>query len=106
MSGGQGFPVEEVDGLLDIIEDLLPIGWDNVTECHCTYYPGLGHTKEFLKHKFSLLYNHKKPTGDPTCSASMHRAKRAWERALRRRWMCPMANISILMIFMFKRLLH
>ena len=83
MSRGRGFTEAEVDGLLDVIEELLPIGpndWDRVTERHCTYYPGLGRTRESLKRKFASLYNHKKPTGDPTCPATVRRAKRVWER--------------------------
>ena len=83
MSRGRGFTQAELDGLLDIIEDLLPIGpndWDRLAERHCTYYPGLGRSRESLKRKFALLYNHKKPTGDPTCPATVRRAKRVWER--------------------------
>ena len=83
MSRGRGFTEAEVDGLLDVIEDLLPISpndWDRVAERHCTYYPGLGRTRESLKRKFASLYNHKKPTGDPTCPATVHRAKQVWER--------------------------
>ena len=42
---GRGYTVAEIECLLEIIEDILPIGpddWDNVTQRHCSYYPGLG----------------------------------------------------------------
>lgn len=82
MSRGRGFTDAEIDSLLDVVEEILPIGpndWDRVAERHCTYYPGLGRTRESLKRKFASLYNHKKPTGDPTCPAVVRRAKRVWE---------------------------
>ena len=83
MSRGRGFTVAEIDCLLEIINDVLPIGpndWDRVTERHCTFYPGLGRTRESLRRKFASLYNHKKPTGDPSCPVYVRNAKRIFER--------------------------
>jgi hypothetical protein len=72
MSLGHGFTIAEIDCLLEIIDKVLPIGpddWDIVTECHVSFYLGLGRSRESLHHKFSTLYNHKKPTNNPTCPA-------------------------------------
>jgi hypothetical protein len=83
MSRGRGFTIAEIDSLLEIIEEVLPIGpndWDRVTERHITFYPGLGRTRESLRRKFASLYNHKKPTGDPTCPVYVRNAKRIFER--------------------------
>jgi hypothetical protein len=83
MSCGHGFTIAEIDCLLEIINDVLPIGpddWDIVTERHVSFYPGLGRCCESLRRKFSSLYNHKKPTGDPTCPAYVHDAKNFFER--------------------------
>ena len=83
MSRGRGFTVAEIDCLLEIIDDVLPIGpndWDRVTERHCTFYPGLGRTRESLRRKFASLYNHKKPTGDPSCPVYVRNAKHIFER--------------------------
>jgi hypothetical protein len=82
MSHGHGFTIAEIDCLLEIIDEVLPIGpndWDRVTKRHVSFYPGLGQTRESLRRKFSSLYNHKKPTGDPTCPAYIRNAKRIWE---------------------------
>ena len=83
MSRGRGFTAAEIDCLLEIIDNVLPIGpndWDRVTERHCTIYPGLGRTRESLRRKFASLYNHKKPAGDPSCPVSVRNAKRIFER--------------------------
>jgi len=83
MSRGRGFTVAEIDSLLEIIDDVLPIGpndWDRVTERHCTFYPGLGRTRESLQRKFASLYNHKKPTGDPSCPVYVRNAKHIFKR--------------------------
>ena len=54
MPHGCSFSAAEIDDLLDIIEDVLPIGpddLDTVTEHHITYYPGLGQTCKSLRQK-------------------------------------------------------
>jgi hypothetical protein len=82
MSRGCGFSESEVACLLEIIEEILPIGWnewDRVTECHCLNNPEYSWTSKSLKHKFPALYNHKKPTGDPTCPPYMQNAKQILE---------------------------
>jgi len=82
MSRGRGYTIAEIDCLLEIIEDILPIGrndWDRVTQCHSSYYPGHSRTCEMLKRKFVSLYNHKKPTGDPSCPPHVQNAKRIWD---------------------------
>jgi len=79
---GRAYTDSEVDSLLDTIESILPRcanHWENVRITHASYYPDLGRTTESLKRKFAMLYNSKKPTGDPTCPLQVRRAKRAWE---------------------------
>lgn len=69
------------DCLLKIIKDTLPIGpndKDQVTACHCMFYPGCGWMHDSLKHKFSFLYNHKMPMDDPTCPVYVQ----TWSKSL------------------------
>ena len=83
MSRGHGFIIAEIDCLLEIIEDVLPIGpndWDRSTERHCTFYPGLGWMRKSLRRKFASLDNHKKPTGNPTCPVYVRNTKRIFDR--------------------------
>ena len=82
MSQGRGYTVAEINCLIEIVEEILPIGpndWDRVTQRHCSYYPGNGRTRETLKRKFASLYNHKKPTGDQNHPLYMRNAKRIWD---------------------------
>ena len=79
---GPGFSEDETAALLDVIEDILPNcpnDWERVTEAHRISFPDLKRTTKSLKRKFEALYNHRKPTGDPTCPVSVRRAKQIWE---------------------------
>ena len=79
---GPGFSEDETAALLDVIEDILPNcpnDWERVTEAHRISFPDLKRTTKSLKRKFEALYNHKKPTGDPTCPVIVRRAKQIWE---------------------------
>jgi len=52
MSIGRGFTQVEIDCLLKIIKDILPIGpnnWDRGPECHCSFYPGIGWIHKSLR---------------------------------------------------------
>lgn len=78
---GRSFSKSEIDSLLEIIEELLPIGmneWEAVLDRHLTRYPDLDRTKDSIKRKFASLYNSKKPTGDPTCPPQVRNAKRIY----------------------------
>lgn len=75
---GKGFSKGEIDHLLEIIEDICPIGpgpWERVAERHILLYPNLDRTKDSLRKKFASLYNNKIPTGDPRCPANVRKAK-------------------------------
>ena len=79
---GPGFSEDETAALLDVIEDILPNcpnDWERVTEAHRISFPDLKRNIKSLKRKFEALYNHKKPTGDPTCPVIVRRAKQIWE---------------------------
>ena len=82
MSRGHCYTIAKIDCLLEIIEDILPIGpndLDRVIQLHSSYYAGQGQTCKTLKRKFVSLYNHKKSTGDPTCPPHMKNVKRIWD---------------------------
>ena len=64
-SRGRGFTTTEVENLLEIIEEILPIGqneWDAVLHRHESRYPDHDRTRDSLKRKFVSLYNSKKPS--------------------------------------------
>ena len=50
-----------------------------MTQHHTAYYPGHGRTRKTLQRKFASLYNHKKPTGDPSYPPHVKSAKRIWD---------------------------
>ena len=80
---GPGFSEEEVAALLETIDEVLPNSpndWERVTASHLLLFPDLKRNTKSLKHKFESLYNHKKPTGDPTCPVSVRKAKLIWEQ--------------------------
>jgi len=80
---GKSFSKAELESLLEIIEEALPIGmneWEAVLERHLTRYPDSERTRESIKRKFASLYNSKKPTGDPTCPPIVRAAKRTYNK--------------------------
>ena len=79
--GGRGasFSERELESLLDILEEHLPVGgdeWDAVCRVHNTRYPDTNRTTDSLRRKFALLYRKKAPTGDPRIPSSTLRAKK------------------------------
>jgi hypothetical protein len=75
---GQKYYKDEIDGLLDRIEDILPIGpqeWDDVSEAHTDRFPLKNRDTISLRRKFNEFVNSKKPTGDPNCPPHIKRAK-------------------------------
>ena len=55
---GSNFTAVELDGLLDIVEDTLPLSatpWENVAATHLARYPEAGHNVGSLKRKFKEL---------------------------------------------------
>lgn len=75
---GSGFSRQEIDGMLELLEEYLPIArqeWDSVLRLHMQRYPELDRTVDSLKRKFSSLHRAKVPTGDPTIPPDVKRAK-------------------------------
>jgi hypothetical protein len=73
------FTSTEVQGLLQVIEDILPVHgeeWEDVSQSHAANFPTNQCTSESLKRKFQQLYRVKKLTGDPFCPPDVRMAKR------------------------------
>ncbi len=73
------FTSMEVQGLLNVIEEILPVHgeeWEDVSQSHAENSPNSHRTSESLKRKFQQLYRAKKPTGDPFCPPEVRMAKR------------------------------
>ena len=67
---GAKFTTAELEHLLDIVEEILPIGaseWERVWERHDVDFHAKERTPESLKRKFQELARKKIPTGDPQC---------------------------------------
>ena len=85
MVRGPGYSARELRVLLDIMEEILPIGndeWEQVKTAHYeTMIEEIGHdvaqerSIDSIKCKFASLHNNKKPTGDPTCPPEVCQAK-------------------------------
>ena len=76
---GSGFKRQEVDGLLELLDEHLPLAkeeWDHVLCLHAERYPDYNRTVDSLKRKFASLHRRKVPTGDPTISPDVEKAKR------------------------------
>ncbi|PXF45932.1 hypothetical protein BWQ96_04293 [Gracilariopsis chorda] len=75
---GNGFSKTEVDSLLDVLEEHLPIGameWDKVARIHSSRFPSTQRNADSLKRKFSSLHRQTGPTGDPTIPQEVKKAK-------------------------------
>jgi hypothetical protein len=73
------FSVAELEHMLDIIDDIVPIGnpdWEKVWQEHSAAYSTMERTQESLKRKFQELVRKKNPTGDPNCPPYVCKAKR------------------------------
>ena len=68
-SRGNNFSKTEINILLNIIEDVVPIGseeWKQVETRHRQHYPQLDRSRDTLKRKFRQLYGSRPGTGNPT----------------------------------------
>ena len=77
-----GFSQVETGDMLDVIEELLPIGgmeWDETKIRHANNWPETNRSKDSLKRKFQGMYRKTKPTGNPHCPPDITRAKRIHE---------------------------
>lgn len=75
---GASYKSADVAVLLDLVEEMLPLGqsdWDALT---LQYNGKVSNPRESdqLRRKFKALKNVSKPTGDPTCPIEVKRAKR------------------------------
>ena len=80
--GSQTYNDQDIEALLDIVQELRPLGadqWQNVAD---RYNRGAASREraqrdaDSLRKKFNGLCRHKKPTGDPQCPPLVKRAKR------------------------------
>ena len=79
MPKGTNYSLEEIDSLLDLIEDELPISatlWENIQRSHLSRYPDQRRGVDSIKRKFKELYSKRVKTGDPNCPQEVRRAKR------------------------------
>lgn len=77
-SRGSGFTHRELDSLLDLCEETLPLyndEWDDVARRHELRYPGTSRGANSLKRKFASLYRKKVPADDPRMPTEVRRAK-------------------------------
>ncbi len=75
---GFKFTTQEIECLLDVIEEIVPIGnpnWERVWDRHMACYPKKERTAKLLWHKFQELAKKKQPTGDPNCPPHICSAK-------------------------------
>jgi hypothetical protein len=87
MPRGIGWKRPELEFLLQLIEERLPVGgeeWAKVAELHDKEYPENKRDKDCIKRKYSKLYLTKMPTGDPSCPWSVRRAKSINEQIKRK----------------------
>ena len=81
-AGSKKYRREEIDKLLDLIDEIQPIGaemWERIAEDYNRAARGNlweERDADSLKVKFRGMVNHKKPTGDPQCPTPVKRAKR------------------------------
>jgi hypothetical protein len=79
--GGFKFTTQELESLLDVIKDIIPIGnpdWEKVWNMHMVRYPKKERTAESLRRKFQELAKNN-PTGDPNCPPHVCHAKRIYQ---------------------------
>lgn len=78
------FSEMEVDGLLDIMEEVLPVGhtqWEVVVDKFSSRF-GMGRDKESLQKKYRKLHQTQVPTGNPHCPNNVVRAKRIFHQLI------------------------
>ena len=77
-SRGSNFSKTEINILLNIIDDVIPIGseeWKEVERRHRQHYPQLDRSRDTLKRKFRQLYGSRPRTGNPTIPEEVRKAK-------------------------------
>jgi len=82
---GAKFTTAELEHLLDIVEEILPIGtseWERVWERHDVDFQAKERTPESLKRKFQELARKKIPTGDPECPPYVRKAKHIYHKII------------------------
>jgi hypothetical protein len=85
--GGRGakFATAELEHLLSIVEEILPIGapeWERVWDRHDSAFRAKERTPESLKRKFQELARKKIPTGDPECPPHVRKAKHIYHKII------------------------
>jgi hypothetical protein len=73
------FTSTEIQGLLQVIEDIIPVHgeeWEDVSQSYAANFPTSQRTSESLERKFQQLYRVKKPMGNPFCPHEVRMAKR------------------------------
>ena len=83
---GLKFSKAEMESLLDVIDDIVPIGnpeWERVWDRHASRYPRQERTAESLRRKFQQLVRTKMPTGDPNCPPHIRFAKRIFRKIVK-----------------------
>jgi hypothetical protein len=76
------FRAAEIDTLMCIVKDILPIGkieWERVTAKYNEKYPQRPRGMRNLRNRFQAYANKKPPTGDPNCPPLVRRAKQITE---------------------------
>ncbi|ETL84226.1 hypothetical protein L917_15914 [Phytophthora nicotianae] len=79
-SGNTNYTMNEIDRLLDLVEQALPLGRDEWERLGANYNAGRSRgspEREFesLRRKFKVLYSTRKPTGMPDMPPHIKRAK-------------------------------
>ena len=77
--GRGSFSTDELDSLLDTLEAILPIEyeeWQQVVDAHDAHFPSTGRDVNSIKRKFCTLHRKKPPPGDPYCPPQVRQAKR------------------------------
>ena len=75
---GQRFTQAETNTLLDLIEDMMPMGpeqWESIRDQFNEAHPKPGREAEGLKKRFATLWKKNTPTGNPHCPPEVRRAK-------------------------------
>ena len=76
-TGIGNYMLPETMNLLEVLEDVLPIGseeWEEALARHSLNYPG--RDKPSIARKFATLHRKQIPTGDPNCPPEVRAAKR------------------------------
>ena len=80
---GVGYSQIEVDSLLDLLEEHLPVcnaEWRQIADLHKCNFPAKDCSVDSLKRKYQDLYRVKMPSGDPFMPADVRRAKEIQKR--------------------------